>query len=844
MLAAGMAAMAQTTQVDPTQLKRAIKVGTTLPATCTAGDLFFKSDAPAGSNLYGCSSMNSWSLQSGSVTTVFGRTGAVNAQPGDYTFAQISGAASTSQLPPVTMRTDQSNTVTAGTQDFHSAAHTLPMKTGTLAALPATCSVGETYFATDAPNGNNLYGCKSANTWATEGSGTYTISSDGVQVGTRSSLNFVTGAGLTSTVTDTGSQINVQIGMDSAIVQTQTGTQNGTALWCGSTGGSASNYRCSLNPTAAAYSAGMVLHWRPDVNGIGGPTTLNVDQLGAAPLMLSDGVTNPGPADIVAGRLYSIWYDGTVFRFVTGGGSGGGAGAVTTVFGRSGAVTAQSGDYSAGQIAGLAAVATSGSYTDLLNKPAIPGALYSNVAVSGHAVTFAVDTYSVFGVNVTADVSTINISGTPSGSQFVVLWNEDATGGHSVAGWPGNWLNTCTVSTDANVYTWQVFTYDGTYFRGGPCSNSEPSTTLLGATRPAPAGSPASGNLICWFDATGQFQCLDSSGNRNSTVRTASGGTSGQLVDYISASGAPHTRQITTADVAAGSIQGNGTKLQAAGTISGTAGTTLCIDGNGNTTTSGCSSAGAIDNNTLRNAAYCPDTGSSNALVCTTATPFPAAYAPGQALWVKVASGNTGPATINVNSLGSVGVTKNGTTALAAGDLTAGGMYLLMYDGSEFQVQLGGNGGSSGPATPVTARAYNTAAYGSVGTSWTLLTFDTNDYDSSSIHSTVSNTSRFVAPAAGYYRFACILDTANYSPSQKVMFRLNAGGSATGGTNLTNFGGGGSFYDGGQYEAVQRLQEYHLNAGDYLEVFLAMASSTATPKNGQYATNCTLTAIH
>jgi hypothetical protein len=44
---------------------RPLKTGTSLPATCTAGEMFFKTDAPAGSNLYGCTAANSWSLQAG-----------------------------------------------------------------------------------------------------------------------------------------------------------------------------------------------------------------------------------------------------------------------------------------------------------------------------------------------------------------------------------------------------------------------------------------------------------------------------------------------------------------------------------------------------------------------------------------------------------------------------------------------------------------------------------------------------------------------------------------------------------------------------------------------------------
>jgi len=42
---------------------RPLKTGTSLPATCQPGELFFRTDAPAGSNLYGCTSLNVWSLE-------------------------------------------------------------------------------------------------------------------------------------------------------------------------------------------------------------------------------------------------------------------------------------------------------------------------------------------------------------------------------------------------------------------------------------------------------------------------------------------------------------------------------------------------------------------------------------------------------------------------------------------------------------------------------------------------------------------------------------------------------------------------------------------------------------
>src|SRR6266567_2377362 len=43
---------------------RPLKTGTALPATCSPGDLYFKTDAAAGLNLYGCPTTNTWVQQS------------------------------------------------------------------------------------------------------------------------------------------------------------------------------------------------------------------------------------------------------------------------------------------------------------------------------------------------------------------------------------------------------------------------------------------------------------------------------------------------------------------------------------------------------------------------------------------------------------------------------------------------------------------------------------------------------------------------------------------------------------------------------------------------------------
>lgn len=59
---------ASTATIDFTgsAVTRTIKSGTSLPAACTAGkDLYFKTDATAGSNLYACTSTNTWTVQAG-----------------------------------------------------------------------------------------------------------------------------------------------------------------------------------------------------------------------------------------------------------------------------------------------------------------------------------------------------------------------------------------------------------------------------------------------------------------------------------------------------------------------------------------------------------------------------------------------------------------------------------------------------------------------------------------------------------------------------------------------------------------------------------------------------------
>ncbi|MBV8847630.1 MAG: hypothetical protein JO307_32865 [Bryobacterales bacterium] len=199
--------------------------------------------------------------------------------------------------------------------DFSAAPSTKPLQTG--AVLPATCTVGQMFFNTSASSGQNLFGCVAMNAWLPEtGTAALTIQNQGVLVGARPIVDFATGLGVLQAISDTGVSILVQSSLDTATAQTKGGQQSGQALLCASASGSASAYTCSLSPALTIYTPGMLLHWKPDVSGTGAPATLNVDALGAIPITLADGVTAPGPSDMVAGRTQEIWYDGANFRLL------------------------------------------------------------------------------------------------------------------------------------------------------------------------------------------------------------------------------------------------------------------------------------------------------------------------------------------------------------------------------------------------------------------------------------------------------------------------------------------------------------------------------------------------
>lgn len=77
-----------------------------------------------------------------------------------------------------------------------------------------------------------------------------------------------------------------------------------------------------------------------------------------------------------------------------------------------------------------------------------------------------------------------------------------------------------------------------------------------------------------------------------------------------------------------------------------------------------------------------------------TISPSITSYSDLKRIYVVFTNGNTGAATLNINSIGAVSIKKNVSGALATGDILAGQAFELYYDGTNFQI-LGSSGNSS-----------------------------------------------------------------------------------------------------------------------------------------------------
>lgn len=148
------------------------------------------------------------------------------------------------------------------------------------------------------------------------------------------------------------------------------------------------------------------------------------------------------------------------------------------------------------------------------------------------------------------------------------------------------------------------------------------------------------------------------------------------------------------------------------------------------------------------------------------------------------------------SDLASIHVPATGTVAPAAWGLQ-------IRDNFEFLIDP--------PSCSVFASVFQTVATGS---SFTILTADSENFDNDGMHSTVSNTSRITIQTAGRYRFQAV-----------VSFDANTSGGLRGfrfvvnGTAQTNTGASlPPVSSGGFATVINASYPFTLVAGDYVEV--------------------------
>jgi hypothetical protein len=149
-------------------------------------------------------------------------------------------------------------------------------------------------------------------------SGTPEVQVDDTPVATNAFINFIPGSGLIITPADTGGVTDLQFDFDDSVIMTQAVWQGGQALY-GEDAGGDDTYAFTLNPPLLTYTEGQIFVIKMATANTGA-STVNFNSLGAVSFTESDGTTN---ATVVAGTPYLVVYDGTLFRKIGGGSSGG-----------------------------------------------------------------------------------------------------------------------------------------------------------------------------------------------------------------------------------------------------------------------------------------------------------------------------------------------------------------------------------------------------------------------------------------------------------------------------------------------------------------------------------------
>lgn len=139
----------------------------------------------------------------------------------------------------------------------------------------------------------------------------------------------------------------------------------------------------------------------------------------------------------------------------------------------------------------------------------------------------------------------------------------------------------------------------------------------------------------------------------------------------------------------------------------------------------------------------------SDTITATVTSPNFTAYAAGQMFnFVAVAANTTTSVTLNLNSLGAKTVTKAGTIALSVGDIAAGQVIPVIYDGTRFQIT---NLINLSSPPPIGNSTPSTGAFTTLSATSTISGTGFTNYLASppAIGGTAANTGQFTTLSAG-----------------------------------------------------------------------------------------------
>lgn len=112
---------------------------------------------------------------------------------------------------------------------------------------------------------------------------------------------------------------------------------------------------------------------------------------------------------------------------------------------------------------------------------------------------------------------------------------------------------------------------------------------------------------------------------------------------------------------------------------------------------------------------------------------------------------------------------------------------------------------------------------------WAVVPFDTETYDTDSMHDLVTNTSRVTAQTPGRYEITAVVSFAgNATGDRRAQIRQNAAGAIGGGTQVSQLAAHPAAVGASVLTTVELpARDIYLNAGDYVELFVWQNSGGA-----------------